>query len=504
MTVQHPQNPEDPLSVIAFVAHSEWRIFLLALARMLKERNGSVLHLYVASEQERVYYEARGALDLFASITSIRNQLDVAKQPVEDVEAVFAEARRYEERTGTTYNMFAVAHRHFGRGFSLGGYYHPRSRYSEESTYPQIVNAFNTTMRFWEKEISEKRITLMMNGWKEAPVAARMMGAATRGMIGARYKNHHYWHVNEFYEAPLVARSYERIKDAPLRTIDAPYDSHMQYRAPYLKSMRLKNTLYRMGYTVLQHLYWRVRGYEKAKSYYMSEEVRFHWRTWRQNRTLTGKHMPQLADLEGKKFVFFPLHAEPESSLQVVSPEYFFQLGAIASIARDLPAGYYLVVKETFQAFGRRPRDFYGQIKDFKNVILLDMLEFGLEVARKADAVVTITGTAGFEAAVMGKPVITFGRHNLFNLLPQVMPVTREEELAPALHKALIEGIDRDEALAAGARFLQAVIDNGFDMAGYDVVNPENVPPEILEGAYQRLIESFEGAVVSRPAAEAG
>lgn len=479
------------LARIAFIAHSEWRVFLCALARMMKERERSELHLYVISEQERQYYESRDTEGLFASITNIRDHLDIVREEVADPEATFALAREFEERLGTTYNMFSVAHRHFGRGFSLGGYYHPRSRYSERSTYPGIVNAYNKTVQFWERELTEKRITLVMNGWKEAPVTARMLGVPTRNMIGSRYGNYHYWNVNEFYEAPLVAKSYEKIEKAPIRRIDAPYDSHMQYRAPFLKTMRLNHVLYNMGHSVLQHLYWRFRGYEKAKGYFMGEDVRFHWRTWKQNHLLTGSHMPQLADLKGKKFVFFPLHAEPESSLQVISPEYFFQLGAIASIARDLPAGYYLVVKETFQTLGRRPRDFYGQIRDFKNVILLDMLEFGLEVVRKADAVVTISGTAGFEAAIMGKPVITFGRHNLFNVLPHVKLVTREEDLGPALHAALLNTPDKNQALEDGARFLQAIIDNSFDMAGYNVTEPENVPPEILEETYLRLVESF-------------
>ena len=55
--------------------------------------------------------------------------------------------------------------------------------------------------------------------------------------------------------------------------------------------------------------------------------------------------LPSLEDLEGKRFIFFPLSTEPES-LQTLSPEYFYQLAFITSIARDLPVGVYLVVKE--------------------------------------------------------------------------------------------------------------------------------------------------------------
>ena len=479
---------------VAFFAHSEWRQFMLAVARKMKERTRSELHLYVISEQERKYYENHGAKQLFASITNVRDHLDVVQECVDDPDAVFALARDFEARIGTTYNMFSVAHRHFGRGFSLGGYGHPRSRYSEQSTYPQIINSYNKTMQFWEKELTEKRITLMMNGWKEAPVAARMLGIPTRGLLSSRYKNFHYWTYNEYCETPLVEEAYAVIGHAPIRKITAPYDTHLQYMVDYLGTLKLRSVLYRM----------------KSKSYYMSEEVRFHWRNWRQNRHMTGAHMPHLSDLEGKRFVFFPLAAEPESTLQVISPEYFFQLGAIASIARDLPAGYYLVVKDTFRNFGRRPRDFYGQIRDFKNVILLDMLDFGHEIIQKADAVITIAGTAGFEAAIMGKPVITFGRHNLYNILPHVTLVTREEELAPALNTILVVGTDQAKAvndgarlvLYDGARFLQAVIDTSFDMASYDITKPESVPRDILENAYAQLVRSVAGPARQTVASE--
>ena len=103
----------------------------------------------------------------------------------------------------------------------------------------------------------------------------------------------------------------------------------------------------------------------------------------------------------------------------------------------------------------------------------------------------------------MGKPVISFGRHNQYNVLPHVTVVVREEDLAPALRAALIEGVDRDQALRDGARFLQAVLDNSFDMAAYDINDPETVPAEILTAACDRLVESLEPASET-PMARAG
>ena len=147
---------------------------------------------------------------------------------------------------------------------------------------------------------------------------------------------------------------------------------------------------------IAQHLYWHLRRYDKRGGYFLSEQIKFLWAYRASALKLRPPFTKSLSDLEGKKFVFFPLHTEPETALQGMSPEFMFQLEAITAIARDLPADTFLVVKEAFHALGRRPRDFYAQISAFKNIVLLDTHEYGLEVVKKANAIATITGTAGY------------------------------------------------------------------------------------------------------------
>ena len=150
-----------------------------------------------------------------------------------------------------------------------------------------------------------------------------------------------------------------------------------------------------------------------------------------------------------------------------------------------------LAVKETIHGVGRRPRDFYGQIADLKNVVFLDMMEYGVEVVKKAAATATITGTAGMEAAVVGKPVITFGRHNNYNFLPQVFQVTDETQLAGYMRHIFSGDFDREGARSTGARFLQAVVNRSFDMADYDYVNLQNFDAGTVAAAINALSRSL-------------
>ena len=57
--------------------------------------------------------------------------------------------------------------------------------------------------------------------------------------------------------------------------------------------------------------------------------------------------------------------------------------------------------------------DFYRKIMDLRNVMMLDVRENSIEITRAAEGVVCITGTSGLKRH-LGKPVITFGRHNLY------------------------------------------------------------------------------------------
>ena len=174
-----------------------------------------------------------------------------------------------------------------------------------------------------------------------------------------------------------------------------------------------------------------------------------------------------------------------------IRPQYFYQLSCIAALSRDLPAGVLLVVKETLAATGRRPRDFYEQIREFKNVEFLNIEELGLEVVRNAAAVATITGTGGFEAAVMGKPVISFGRHNLYNILEHVRVITDEAELKNELASVLSNNFNKEKAKLDGARYLAAVKAISFDMGEFSTINGKNFTPNNIQEAYKGLLDGL-------------
>ena len=110
-----------------------------------------------------------------------------------------------------------------------------------------------------------------------------------------------------------------------------------------------------------------------------------------------------------KKFVYFPLHLQPEATTIVCAQKYEKQLYFIDNLVKSLPADTVLYVKEHYSFLGIRPNSFYEQFKQYPNVVLIDPWEDSLKLIDKSECVATLTGTAGQEAMLLRHPVFMSG-----------------------------------------------------------------------------------------------
>lgn len=115
-------------------------------------------------------------------------------------------------------------------------------------------------------------------------------------------------------------------------------------------------------------------------------------------------------------FAFYALHYEPEFSLLVQAPFFKDQTYIIEQIARSLPVGWKLYVKEHPQMAEYRPRSFYTRLKRMPNVKLIHPSVRGTDLLQHSKLVCSITGTIAFEACLLKRPVIMFGNHFINDL----------------------------------------------------------------------------------------
>lgn len=186
------------------------------------------------------------------------------------------------------------------------------------------------------------------------------------------------------------------------------------------------------------------------------------------------------------KFIFFPLHLQPEASTSVLARFYVDQISTVENIAKCIPLSHLLYVKEHLSALGTRKKQmaYYKRISSIPNVRLIHPEEDTQELIKRADAIVTLSSTVGWEALLHGKPVITLG-DVFYNDSELTLIAKSYEEVENALTKILLkkEHIVSPEIFEIKlGRFVDAVFQStyagNFDVPG---LNPEVMKPDNIE-----------------------
>lgn len=162
-------------------------------------------------------------------------------------------------------------------------------------------------------------------------------------------------------------------------------------------------------------------------------------------------------------YLFLALSVTPEASTCVVAPNFADQLTVVSALARNLPAGWKLVVKDHLPMCGRRTRAFYDLATQYQNVLMVDPTLRSTELIRNARVTAVIASTSGWESMMMGRPVITFGP--VWYLATGMGVHCRNIEY---LHDdifraiALSESFSPEERERRCARMMQALFDGSF------------------------------------------
>lgn len=186
----------------------------------------------------------------------------------------------------------------------------------------------------------------------------------------------------------------------------------------------------------------------------------------RNRKSFIDKHLSKNLNSE-ENFIYFPLHVDIERALLIDAPLFTNQTEVIRQIVKSLPIGYKLFLKEHPSQLVRGWREIseYEEIMKIPNVVLFHPDIPSEEFYKKCSAVITITGTSGFEAAVYGKPSITFVDAG-YSVLPSVLKFDKINDLRTTIQKALetkVLSIDVD-------KYVNFLDDNyiNFDHFGFE------------------------------------
>ncbi|MFY9300367.1 MAG: hypothetical protein WAO91_04185 [Candidatus Nitrosotenuis sp.] len=166
-------------------------------------------------------------------------------------------------------------------------------------------------------------------------------------------------------------------------------------------------------------------------------------------------------DKNDELFVYFPLHLEPERVLLMGAPYYADQISVINNIAKSLPVGYKLYVKEhpVMETLGWRPKSFYKEIMDLPNVVMIHPSVTTEEIIKKSSLVITIRGTTSLEATFYGKPSIVFKEDVGYSSVPSIHILQNIEELPLAIKSSLNKKVEPLELSA----YVDYIEENSFE-----------------------------------------
>lgn len=110
-----------------------------------------------------------------------------------------------------------------------------------------------------------------------------------------------------------------------------------------------------------------------------------------------------------QKYVYYPLHVTPETSINIPNPFFIDQLRAIDMIRYNLPPNYLLYIKEHPVGLAKRNTDFYKQLINRSKVRLINIECKSKDIILNSKCVISVTGTACLEAFFLKKPSFTIG-----------------------------------------------------------------------------------------------
>ena len=142
------------------------------------------------------------------------------------------------------------------------------------------------------------------------------------------------------------------------------------------------------------------------------------WKILSKNKNILSKKLRLNVSIPNlnEKYVYFPLHFEPERSSTPDGGDYHDQFKALCIIRRLVPKEYKIYVKEHpsqlyFSQKGGRSRSplIYNLIKNVESTYLIDSNYDSKQLILNSECVFTITGTVALESSILGKIAVSFG-----------------------------------------------------------------------------------------------
>jgi len=425
-----------------------------------------------------------------------------------------------EKRTGVRVLQSIRADRMFGIDFVTTSAFH-RSHYGRSADYVQTLDIALRLHEFAEGLLDRYQPEAVVGYPGNIFTMPLINLAEARGipmlmLWPPRRENLHTWITDRWGWMVGLQEAYD--EEFPKQLESAPKDEappqadeiidmpermrlHMQKMRRSMTVRALLTTCYRMAREGLAD---RIRGrhFDYGK-YVTTEKIKQVVERWFWRRRIAHEQpvLPTIA--KDTRFIFMPLHVEPEASLQVEAQWADNQLAIIGWLAKTAPAGWLVVVKEHPGQPSARINGFWEQLRQMPNVLIAATLEPAEALAARADIVAVVNSTVGLQAALHGKPVITYHKKYIGRLMQHVLFADSYDTTEAAIRRVISGDIpDFTVRRAAGRAYLAS-----FKRFEFPITDPsmlagrpsrEPLPQSEFDLMFRHMLETID-SVTSQP-----
>jgi hypothetical protein len=394
--------------------------------------------------------------------------------------SVLIEAARIEAEYGVKLSLILSTFRDLGKGYIFNADCHPdmgSANWSHEHKLNELICRF----RFWEGVCDHYKPVLIIGESNMQPLTliAKSRGILDVGLGFIKHGERYFWTENIYYQNNKYKNNikffleYYAREDSIVENNEYPPFAAANYLDSKVNNKfrrALKDVLMRLISESLHQLK-RLLNNIIRQSCDMSPGYRYlGWVMPQIRRPFIYRHIQKFgvrpSDLARYKVIYVPMHLEPEIALGVVSPEFNNTMEMVSLLSKTVPSDYIIVLKENINALGIRSKRYYDQLRKIGNVTFANMEISSWDWIKSSEFVATITGTAAIEAVHFLKPVLSFGKHQVVNLLPTVRLASDYETVSRGVEE--LRAISKNFHLLniSRAALNRAQIESSFNLAG--------------------------------------
>ena len=197
------------------------------------------------------------------------------------------------------------------------------------------------------------------------------------------------------------------------------------------------------------------------------------------------------ASLDAASFVLlYPMQLQPEANLDVWGAEHRDQLELLRALVQVVPPEVQIVVKPNPNSKYELTEGLIQFLRTTPRVVTLSHHVPMAPIFRRADLILTVTGTVAIEAVLSGKPVVTLARTPL-NALRSCVHVDSIERV-PSFVRDVMDGKFPRLSLDEKCGYLQRVVATSYRGV---ISNPYSAPSVVSEDNVDRVSRAFEHAL---------